>query len=281
MGKAIWFISLMFLTSAVRVSALDANEIAFSNKPMPLPAQPVEGPKPPNPGAVEKSPPLEKFPPGEDPNAIKETSLGVVDAVVTSAAESRDERVLTKWTVLASYSYFDLWVPSKVGVSAAFNHAGSDSYEIQFDRGSVGFDYFNVSLGKVSDDRVSIIWRHFSQRNSFNYFVGLHHSAYKIKLGDDLLKTVGVSQRGAVEMMEISQLGPTLGFGNRWQSKSGIVWSFDWLTLNFPLWTLKSRTPFLETSTNSRAQKDVQDVLRALKNVPTGAVVKIQLGYAF
>lgn len=276
MGKAVWFFSLMFVASTVCASAQNIDEVAFSNKPVPLhQVEPAKTPEPSPP------PPVENLPPGENPNAIRETSLGAVDAAVTGAAESRDERLLTKWTVLGSYSYFDLWVPSKVGVAAVYNHAVSDSFEIQFDRGSVGFDYFNISLGKVSDDRISLIWRRFNQRNSFNYFVGLHHTSYKIRLGDDLLKTVGATQRGAVEMMEISELGPTIGFGNRWQSKSGIVWSFDWLTLNFPLWTLKSRTPFLDSTSNSSAQKDVQDVLRVLKNVPTGAVVKIHLGYAF
>lgn len=269
MSKAKWLFSLMFLIAAASVGAQETS----------LNAEPAA--RQPDWAKQSESVPGEKLPPDENPNTLKETSLGAVDAVVSSAAESRDARSLTKWTALAAYSYFDLWVPSKVGVAAVYNPTPSDSYEIQFDRGSVGFDYFHVSLGKVSDERISVLWRRFDRRNSFNYFFGLHHAAYKIRLGSDLLNTVGASQRGAVDVMEINELGPTIGIGNRWQAVNGVVWSFDWLTLNFPLWTLKSRTPFLESTTSDSSRKDVQDALRLLKNVPTGAVVKVQLGYAF
>ncbi|MBX3021868.1 MAG: hypothetical protein KF799_09350 [Bdellovibrionales bacterium] len=219
------------------------------------------------------------LPPGEEP--VKQASAGALDQVIESAAESRADRAKTRWTVLGSYGYFDTWVPSKVGIAAVYNDGPSQSYELQFDRGSVGFDYFKVSLGKVSDDRISLLWRRFGVRNSFNYFLGLHHSSYRIRLGSTLLSSVTGSKRGAVDMLELTTAGPSFGIGNRWQTRGGFVWSVDWLVINFPAWILKTRTAFLDETASASDRKSVEDVLSIIKGAPTGTVVKAQLGYAF
>jgi hypothetical protein len=209
-----------------------------------------------------------------------EQSLGVVQNAVATAAESREDRGKTPYTVLASYSYFDTWVPSKWGVAGVYNLSASEAFELGYSRGTVGFDYFHVSIGKISDDRFYLVWRHFGRFNSLNFILGVHHEAFRAKLGNDLMRTVS-GHNSSVELLELTTFGPTFGIGNRWQTRGGFVWSFDWLAVHIPLWALRTRAPFLDATSSSSSRKNVEDVLKAMRDIPTGAVVKVQLGYAF
>lgn len=208
-------------------------------------------------------------------------SAGIAAEIVASASTSREDRKNTQYSILANYSYFDTWVPSKYGAAFVFNFGPSDAAEFSYDHGGVGYDYFKVSIGRVSDDRFTVLWRHYGLFNSFNLVAGLHHSNFRVQLGSDLLRSVPGGDTGGVNVVEISTLGPTIGFGNRWQTKGGFVWSFDWLLIHFPLWTLKERTAYLSATHDPVARKDVDDAVKLLKGTPSASMVKAQLGYAF
>lgn len=205
------------------------------------------------------------------------SSAGLIEDTVAAAGESRDARAHTRYTALANYAYVDSWVPSKFGLALAYNPDPSESLELAYDRGSVGYDYFSVSIGRVSDDRFSLVWRRFQTFNSFNYFVGVHHEEFRVRIGDTLLRTAG----GRGDILELSRMGLTFGVGNRWQTRGGFTWGADWLVVHVPVMTLRTRSPFLDATNDETYRGRVDNVLRLFRDVPTGAVLKIQLGYSF
>lgn len=204
-------------------------------------------------------------------------SAGLIEESVASARESREARASTRHTVLASYAYLDMWVPSKFGIAYAFSPNAGEAFELGYERGSVGYDYFKVSIGRVSDDRFYLVWRRFGGFNSFNYFLGVHHEEFRVRIGDTLLRTSG----GRGDILELARAGVTVGVGNRWQTRGGFTWSADWLVLHIPVLSLRTRSPFLDASANEAYRGQVDNVLRLFRDVPTAAALKIQLGFAF
>src|SRR5689334_18321601 len=92
-------------------------------------------------------------------------SEGMVDQAVAEAGSSRESRSLTAWTVVGTYSYLDLWVPSKMGGAITYNMTPADSFEFEYLRGSVNYDFLKTSLGRLDDQRAAVIWRHFGHFN--------------------------------------------------------------------------------------------------------------------
>lgn len=205
------------------------------------------------------------------------STAGLVEDTVASARESRDARANTRYTALANYAYVDMWVPSKFGLALAYNPDPREAIELAYDRGSVGYDYFSVSIGRVSDDRFSLVWRRFQGFNSFNYFVGVHHEEFRVRIGDTLLRTAG----GRGDILELARVGLTFGLGNRWQTPGGFTWGVDWLVVHVPITTLRTRSPFLDATGDERYRGQVDNVLRLFRGVPTVSALKIQLGYSF
>jgi hypothetical protein len=215
---------------------------------------------------------------------FKETSAGTVQNVVSSASESRANRAHCRWTVLASYSYLDLWVPSKLGLGLAYNASASQTYEIGYMRAIVGgYDYLDPSIGRISDERLTAGWRYFSHFNSFNAFVGAVWRSYRARLQDDLLKSIPAARRGesGLDHIGVATLGAAFAVGNRWQTEKGFVWSFDWLTIELPLRTLSSHHSFLDSGASPSATDRVDHALRNLRDHLAGTLVKVQLGYTF
>lgn len=201
--------------------------------------------------------------------------------VGSSLATSQANRESTKWTLLGNYAYLDLWVVSKLGMTAAYHDSASTAYELEYLKGSFGFKVFKIDLGSIDEQRISLVKRSFSERNSFNYVYGLFYNRIDIHLGSDLLATVSTSNQAYVEVMELATVGLVWGLGNRWQLKNGMVWGFDWFLVNLPLATVKERTPYIDSTTSEQNRNDTNYVLNVLKKFPAISVFKIQLGLSF
>jgi hypothetical protein len=148
-------------------------------------------------------------------------------------------------------------------------------------RGSLGFGYFGVDIGKISEERFGLLWRSYNRRNSFNFSTGLYYNKLDVNLGSKMLASVSSSQRANVEVMELETAGVSWGLGNRWQTRSGFVWGVDWLVVNIPLWIIKQEHPFLDESNDENARKNARDALRVFRRIPSVGTLKIQLGFSF
>lgn len=183
-------------------------------------------------------------------------------------------------SLIGTYSPFDLWVPSKLGVSYAFNKSASGSWEVEYLKGSVAFPFIVEELGSITDQRISLFYRSFSDRNSFSYLYGVNYSSLKIQLGTDLLATILTGDPSSFDVISVKTLGLTWGFGNRWQWDHFLI-GLDWFTLNIPVYTIEADAPFINATSSESKKDDAQEVLDFAKRIPTLAVLKIQLGISF
>lgn len=201
-------------------------------------------------------------------------------AADSSSLTSRQLREQNSQNFLVNYSLIDTWIPGKYGVSYAWNISPNGSWEIEYLRGSISVPFIIDDLGKITDQRLTLMYRSFSQRNSFSFLYGVNYSALKFQLGTDYLATISGGNVSAFDIIDIQTLGLTWGMGNRWQINSAII-SFDWFVINIPVIVLESEAPFLEASSSEQSKKDVRDVLDVVEKFPTFAIIKFQLGFSF
>ena len=97
-----------------------------------------------------------------------------VKSVQKTLSESRDSRAATKMTALGHYSLIDTWIPSKIGATFSYNPNADVSYEIEYSRGSMSFDFLVIKdFGTITDQRLSVLKRSFSGNDSFHYLKNL------------------------------------------------------------------------------------------------------------
>lgn len=212
---------------------------------------------------------------------IKETATDKAKDLHAAMNEIRENRASTKWSVLGDYSLFETWVLSKYGWTLAYNTSPSLSYELEYMKGSLGWGYFGIDIGKISEQKATLLRRSFNQRNTFSFITGVYYSKFDVHLGSDLLATVSGSEQANVNLVELATLGVTWGVGNRWQTKKGYVWGADWFVVNLPLATLNESTPFVNETSSQERRDQVNNAMKLFKHVPTLAVVKIQVGFSF
>jgi hypothetical protein len=226
--------------------------------------------------SVEKSKDEKK----EDPSLwdkTKETASNVGDAL----AAARYNRSKTKWSIIGNYSLFETWISSKMGGTLSYHSDESTLYEFEYMSGSYGFSALGLDIGEVKEQRFSLLMRTYGERNTFNLIWGLYYGKFDVGLGDSLLETVTQDDRAHVELLQIETLGATFGLGNRWQTGGGFIWGFDWFVINWPFYTIKESTDFLDETDDEDTKEDVEKAIGLFKSIPTFAVVKIQLGFSF
>lgn len=261
MSRCLRIASFIFIFSFIFANALAADE-------------PSQTPQP-----AEKDSTWEKV--KEKAAQAYEVGKEKAHAINTSLNEARENRASKNWTITGNYSLYEMWVLSKKGITFAYTPDASISYEFEYMKGSIGFGYFGIDIGEIKEQRISFLARSFNQRNTFNFLAGVYYNKLDITLGSDLLKTLSSDERLHVDLMDLETMGLTWGLGNRWQTKKGFVWGFDWLVINIPLRTTKQKVPYLNSTATENDKDEVKDALKVLKTFPSFGVVKIQLGVSF
>ena len=82
-------------------------------------------------------------------------------------------------------------------------------------------------------------------------------------------------------MVEVQNLGVTIGLGNRWQLKNRFVFGVDWLQMNLPLASLKASAPFINETFDGKARDRVETFVKVLRHTPTFVFLKLQFGMSF
>ncbi len=182
-------------------------------------------------------------------------------------------------TLFANYSYFELWIPNKYGASLALNTRNNVTWELEYLTGSIGIDWSFLDIGKFEEKKISLIRRKFKSTSSFNYFIGLTYSEVGIKIGNEIINRI-VAFDGT-DSMELSRLNVTLGLGNRWARKNGLVFSFDWVGLNIPVYNFDVNKDFIYQTLDPEDADNVDKTLKYLQNIPGLMLLKFQLGYSF
>lgn len=261
-----------------RATTVDDSKEVVQPRPETVPVEPTAMPSP------------NEEAPAAQPTTWEKVKEGTGEAVDYGIEKTQDlarslgktylRREATKWSVTGNYSLFEMWVLTKYGFTVGYNRSTASTYELEYMKGSIGFGYFGIDLGEISEQRLAVRWRSYNKRNSFNFTTGLYYNWIDVHLGSDLLSSVSGYQ-AKVDVMELQTLGVSWGLGNRWQTSGGFVWGADWLTIHLPLITTKQEHPFIDASNSAAARDDAQDALKIFRRIPSLAALKIQLGFSF
>lgn len=289
-----WF--LLCLTLISFYSSAQQEPTAPPAKPKIRPAQPKKSrtqtapPKTESPVLAPVQPPATEEKPAEEKSTwekIKETGNDVLEKTKETAEKASEQYNLISlyrgkrtWVITGNYSYFDLIVPGKYGVTVGYVKDAGNTYEIDYMRGSLGFGWLGIDIGSITEQRLALLWRSYNQRNTFNFQMGVNYNKFEIKVGDTLLNKVAGAKTD-YDVMDIQTLGLSWGIGNRWQTKGGFVWAFDWLQLHVPVVTIREHTPFIDATTDQEDREDAQSAVKIIRHFPRLAALKFQIGFSF
>lgn len=217
------------------------------------------------------------------PVPVKEEVESIEDVVVLvekSVEDTRFRRGLTNYFVLVNFAPFDILLPNKLGLSMGLKRDASRTLEIEYLRGHYSLPFVVDNLGSMTDDRISLIARHYAKENSLNFSYGISYFNYSLRLGSKLLQNVNKSL-AAVDLVKMQSLGFNLGVGNRWIIRKNITLGVDWFSWSQPVITISRQDAFLDHSKSSDDRGAVGDLLRIVSYFPRFSAIKIQLGISF
>jgi len=231
--------------------------------------------------------PLEK--PLEQQESANKGDLGKTSGVIkdtttqdsSNFTEAKTQRDKANYFVLVSYSPVDMLIPSKGGITVGLNRNADRTWELEYLRGSISVPFAVEDLGKMSDERISIISRSYFGNNSFNFSYGLSYLDFSLHLGDKLLNRVTGGSYPSLDLVKIQSLGFNVAIGNRWIFKHDITMGIDWITWTQPVHVTKKESAFLDYASNENDKDDVGNVIGLISYMPRFALLKLQLGILF
>lgn len=213
-------------------------------------------------------------------NKVLKTGQNAATSVQSGLGRTRGLRGERKNNLMLSYAGVDTWIPSKIGFSYIYSPTPVGSWEFSYMRGSISIPFFIDDLGQISDTKIALLYRSYSQRNSFSFLYGLNYYNFSANLGNDYLSSIS-GNSAQFELLRVESLGLTLGLGNRWQLNSGLSFGVDWFTVNIPIRVFNTDADYLSSDADQADKNDVENVFNVLKRVPTFSFLKFQVGYHF
>ena len=245
----------------------------------PQPAAPTRNENPAPSSTTKPAQPTDMQTPVEQP--VSEVEKKEETKWYDSKRDDRENRALNNWGVTGNYSLMEMWVLTKWGLSASYTNNPAWTYELEYANGSLGWGYFGIDIGRIKEERVSVLARSFSKRNSFNFLYGVFYNKLDFRLGKELLDAANAANSNEFDSAEVTLAGLTWGFGNRWHTRKGYIVGIDWLTINLPFSVIQQHAPFLKRSQDENDRKDFKDSLDFIKRFPSIGVLKFQVGLTF
>ncbi len=183
--------------------------------------------------------------------------------------------------IMASFTGTATWIPAKLGISYTYSPDATESWEISFNRGKISTPFFIPDLGSISDSHISLLYRSYSNRNSFSIIYGLNYYEFDAHLSRKYLSSISSGDPSDFNVLNVQSIGATVGLGNRWQFENGLSLGVDWFHLNVPLNVFKTKAAYLSSDADQADKNEIENVLDILKRVPTFDFLKLQIGYTF
>jgi hypothetical protein len=212
---------------------------------------------------------------------IKETTKETTKEILETLNETRERREKADYFVMANYSLLDLLIPSKYGVTLGAIKTADKTWEFEYLKGSVAVPFIIEDLGKVSDERFSLIGRSYFGGNSFNLSYGLTYFDFSLHLGDKIMNRVTGGAYPSMDLVQIQSLGFNVAFGNRWTFNKNVTFGIDWISWAQPVYTTNEKSAFLDHANNQQDKDDVEKAMKLISYFPRLALVKLQIGILF
>ena len=171
-------------------------------------------------------------------------------------------------------------LPGKVGASGGYIVSQNWTIEPEFFHGEASLGWKGINFAKFSESYFLLPFKWYPGTNSLFLNFGAGRRDYKIELGDAFLAkatNAPVSAKG----IEVQTYILDLGIGNRWQFENGVTLSLNWLELFIPIGFHEVDAPFLNYVEDDDTRRRIKQVINILKDVPTFAFLKAQIGYTF
>jgi hypothetical protein len=216
-----------------------------------------------------------------DTNATVPAASAASAAPALSNGEVLDGNARNSASVGLLYSPIDLIIPNKVGLHIAWKKSTTEFWEFEALSGKVAVPYLIADLGKMTDNRYSLLLRTKESDSSFNLTYGVTFFDFSIVLGDRFLNSLSGSQAFAVDVVQEQSLGVSFGFGNRWNLGDSSYVGVDWFTWSQPLISINNKAPFLDRSAQTTEKDDVERATKILSYFPRISLLKVYLGFRF
>lgn len=182
---------------------------------------------------------------------------------------------IKKYSLGGSYSYLDTWLPSKLGVSAAYLF-DDHSYELAVEHASYNFDLVIHDLGSISENRFLLQRRNIPWSGSFNYQFGLSYHTLSIDLGNTYTDLAGAS----ISVLSIKTIDALVGIGNFWTYKETYQFGVNWIRMHYPIISLSGEDDYKDIPASSE-QDDLKDLTDILTKLPTFSLLQLEFKYKF
>ena len=187
----------------------------------------------------------------------------------------------TDYFILGNYSLMDLLIPSKIGLSIGVVKSADVTWEIEYLKGSLSVPFVVEDLGKMEDEKISLIRRSYFGGNSFNFSYGLTYFDFSLHLGDKLLNRISGGNYPSLDLVRVQSAGFNLGIGNRWTFKKDITLGVDWISWSQPIFITKNNSSYLDYATNPEDRDRVDKAMKIISHFPRLAFLKFQFGVSF
>lgn len=200
---------------------------------------------------------------------------------LTGEKSSKQWREESNYVILANYSVYDLLVPGKKGLTLGVNHSSEKTWELEYLKGDISGPSAFKQLGSIEEQRISLLSRSFSTRNSFSGFFGLSWNSFEVSVGNDMLTKLGVVSAPKSTLLRLDTLGINAGLGNRWSMWKGFTIGADWFGVSQPLFTVRKDMSILDQAGNRNERDKIEQALKVALYFPRFYVFKIQAGKMF
>jgi hypothetical protein len=210
-----------------------------------------------------------------------QTAKDKVEQVSKNLAETRENRATSDYFAYLNYSPLDLLIPSKMGFTLGYSQSTDKTWEFEYLRGSLSVPFVVEDLGKMTDERFSLIKRSYYGGNSFNFSYGVTYFDFSLHLGDQLLNRVTGGTYPSIDLVELQSLGFNIGIGNRWAVNQNFTFGVDWVSWAQPVFITSKKSAFLDYANNQQDKDDVDKGVKLISYFPRFAFLKLQLGILF
>jgi len=169
-----------------------------------------------------------------------------------------------------------LVIPSAKGANVSLYPGGKWVFDVEYSSATLGFKFIGLEVADVNEWKLLLQARRF-YGNSFNMIYGVGRRTTEVTVIDSWVDIV--LKEKSKTLSRIDDTIVKIGVANQWQFGSRYTFMVDWFNLEVPVNTKVSESA--ANSVSDEYKYDVDHIESVLKYLPSGGVLKFQVGILF